>query len=138
MADAHYPTPGPARPLVYAHCGDLHITDAKARNYRDFLAMLVQLQVEGAGLLDFVYLLGDVADAARARGAGSIGAWEENGILGTQLGPNRNAQPLHPNSWVTFQILSFYYLRRSIFADDNEFDLDYFGAFHRAGYHSPL
>ena len=30
--------------------------------------------------------------------AASIGAWEENGILGTQLGPNRNARPLHPSS----------------------------------------
>ena len=30
--------------------------------------------------------------------AASIGAWEENGILGTQLGPNRNARPLKPSS----------------------------------------
>jgi len=30
--------------------------------------------------------------------AASIGTWEENGILGTQLGPNRNARPLHPSS----------------------------------------
>ena len=58
MADALFPT----RPLVYAHFGDLHITDAKARNYRDFLSLLVQLQVEGAGQLDFLYLPGDVAD----------------------------------------------------------------------------
>jgi Icc protein len=62
MADALFLNPNPARPLVYAHFGDLHITDAKARNYRDFLSMLVQLQVEGAGQLDFVYLPGDVAD----------------------------------------------------------------------------
>ena len=48
--------------MVYAHLGDLHITDAKARHYRDFLSMLVQLEVEGTGLLDFVYLPGDVAD----------------------------------------------------------------------------
>jgi len=51
-----------ARPLVYAHLGDLHITDAKARHYQDFLLMLVQLAVEGAGQLDFGYLPGDVAD----------------------------------------------------------------------------
>jgi 3',5'-cyclic-AMP phosphodiesterase len=50
------------RPLVYAHLGDLHITDAKARNYQDMLAMLAQLEVEGAGQLDFIYLPGDVAD----------------------------------------------------------------------------
>jgi hypothetical protein len=30
--------------------------------------------------------------------AASIGAWEENSILGTQLGPNRNARPTHPSS----------------------------------------
>jgi 3',5'-cyclic AMP phosphodiesterase CpdA len=28
--------------------------------------------------------------------ADSIGAWPENGILGTQLGPNRNTKPWHP------------------------------------------
>ena len=50
------------RPLVYAHLGDLHITDAKARNYQDMLAILAQLEVEGAGQLDFIYLPGDVAD----------------------------------------------------------------------------
>jgi Icc protein len=26
----------------------------------------------------------------------SVGAWPENGIFGTQLGPNRNAKPLAP------------------------------------------
>ena len=50
------------RPLVYVHLGDLHITDAKARNYQDLLAMLAQLEVEGAGQLDFIYVPGDVAD----------------------------------------------------------------------------
>jgi hypothetical protein len=60
MADLLSPAPG--KPLVYAHLGDLHITDAKARHYRDFLSILVQLEVEGADLLDFVYLPGDVAD----------------------------------------------------------------------------
>jgi len=50
------------RPLVYAHLGDLHLTDAKARNYQDLLAILAQLEVEGAGQLDFIYLPGDVAD----------------------------------------------------------------------------
>ena len=62
MAEALAPLSRVPRPLVYAHLGDLHITDAKARNYRDFLSMLVQLQVECAGQLDFVYLPGDVAD----------------------------------------------------------------------------
>jgi hypothetical protein len=57
--------PGSGRPLVYAHLGDLHITDAKARNYQDFLLMLVQLEVECAGRLDFLYLPGDVADNGR-------------------------------------------------------------------------
>jgi hypothetical protein len=27
-----------------------------------------------------------------------IGEWEENGILGTQLGPNRNAKPFNHRS----------------------------------------
>ena len=57
--------PGPSRPLIYAHLGDLHITDAKARNYLDFLALLVQLEVECGDRLDFLYLPGDVADNGR-------------------------------------------------------------------------
>ncbi|TPG67275.1 metallophosphoesterase family protein [Hymenobacter nivis] len=66
MAETLPPAPSAGKPLVYAHLGDLHITDAKARHYLDLLAMLVQLEVEGAGLLDFVYLPGDVADNGRA------------------------------------------------------------------------
>lgn len=54
-----------SRPLLYAHLGDLHITDAKARNYLDFLAMLVQLEVECGDQLDFLYLPGDIADNGR-------------------------------------------------------------------------
>ena len=30
--------------------------------------------------------------------AASIGAWPENGIFGTQLGPNRNAKPSPPSA----------------------------------------
>jgi hypothetical protein len=36
-----------------------------------------------------------LGQAGAGSDAASIGAWEENGILGTQLGPNRNAKPLH-------------------------------------------
>lgn len=46
MAETIPPAPSIGRPLVYAHFGDLHIADAKARNYQIFLAMLVQLEVE--------------------------------------------------------------------------------------------
>jgi hypothetical protein len=31
--------------------------------------------------------------SGRGSDAASVGAWPENGILGTQLGPNRNAKP---------------------------------------------
>jgi Icc protein len=50
------------RPLVFAHIGDLHITDAKQRNYLDFLAIVAQIDVECAAMLDFVVLPGDNAD----------------------------------------------------------------------------
>jgi hypothetical protein len=62
MSDSLPFAPSAAKPLLYAHLGDLHITDAKARNYTDLLAMLAQLTVEGGQLLDFIYLPGDVAD----------------------------------------------------------------------------
>jgi Icc protein len=65
MAETLPSKPGARRPLVYAHLGDLHITDAKARNYLDLLAMLVQLEVECGDQLDFLYLPGDIADNGR-------------------------------------------------------------------------
>ena len=67
-----------SRPLAFAHIGDLHITNEKERNFLDFLSIVAQIESECASLLDFIVLPGDNAD---------------NGILGTQLGPNRNAKP---------------------------------------------
>ncbi|WP_342644582.1 metallophosphoesterase [Mucilaginibacter sp. CSA2-8R] len=49
-------------PLLYAHLGDLHITQAKEQNYTDLLSIIAQLETECAGKLDFVYLPGDNAD----------------------------------------------------------------------------
>jgi Icc protein len=49
-------------PLLYAHLGDLHITQAKEQNYIDLLSIIVQLETECAGKLDFIYLPGDNAD----------------------------------------------------------------------------
>lgn len=51
-----------SNPLVYAHLGDLHITNAKEQNYIDLLSIIAQLETECAGKLDFVYLPGDNAD----------------------------------------------------------------------------
>ena len=36
-----------------------------------------------------------VARAREGSDAASVGAWPENGISGTQLGPNRNAKPVY-------------------------------------------
>ncbi|MDX7952373.1 metallophosphoesterase [Lichenihabitans sp. Uapishka_5] len=61
-------TPGPdplAEPdaiLAFAHIGDLHLTDAKARNFADLLLIVAQIEVECAPSLDFVVLPGDNAD----------------------------------------------------------------------------
>lgn len=51
-----------AHPLAFAHIGDLHITNAKERNYRDFLSIAAQIESECASMLDFVVLPGDNAD----------------------------------------------------------------------------
>lgn len=48
--------------LVFAHIGDLHITDAKQRNFNDFLSIAAQIEVECGKTLDFVVLPGDNAD----------------------------------------------------------------------------
>ena len=48
--------------LVYAHVGDLHVTDAQRQNYRDFLAIVAQIETQCAPSLDFVFLPGDNAD----------------------------------------------------------------------------
>jgi hypothetical protein len=48
--------------LVFAHIGDLHLTDAKQRNYLDFLTIVAQIETECGDALDFVVLPGDNAD----------------------------------------------------------------------------
>lgn len=50
------------RVLAFAHVGDLHLTDAKQRNFTDFLSIVAQIEIEGARALDFVVLPGDNAD----------------------------------------------------------------------------
>jgi 3',5'-cyclic-AMP phosphodiesterase len=50
------------RILAFAHIGDLHITDAKQRNFQDFLSIVAQIEIEFGKLLDFVVLPGDNAD----------------------------------------------------------------------------
>lgn len=48
--------------LAFVHIGDLHLTDAKQRNFHDFLAIVAQIEIECAGVVDFVVLPGDNAD----------------------------------------------------------------------------
>jgi hypothetical protein len=50
------------RALVFAHIGDLHVTDAKQQNYRDFLSIAAQIEIACGKLIDFVVLPGDNAD----------------------------------------------------------------------------
>jgi len=50
------------QPLAFAHIGDLHITNAKERNFLDFLSIVAQIESECAPMLDFVVLPGDNAD----------------------------------------------------------------------------
>ncbi|AMR31087.1 hypothetical protein A0256_06445 [Mucilaginibacter sp. PAMC 26640] len=49
-------------PMLYAHIGDLHITNAREQNYIDFLSIVAQIETECRTRLDFVYLPGDNAD----------------------------------------------------------------------------
>ena len=49
-------------PLAFAHIGDLHLTDAKQRNFADLLAIAAQIEMDCSALLDFVVLPGDNAD----------------------------------------------------------------------------
>jgi len=49
-------------PVAFAHIGDLHLTDAKQRNFTDFLAIVAQIEIECARSIDFVVLPGDNAD----------------------------------------------------------------------------
>jgi Icc-related predicted phosphoesterase len=51
--------------LSFAHIGDLHITDARQQNFRDFLSILAQIETEAAQQLDFAVLPGDSADNGR-------------------------------------------------------------------------
>ncbi len=51
-------------PLLFAHIGDLHITNAASQNYLDFLSILIQLDNE-CSQVDFLVLPGDNADDGR-------------------------------------------------------------------------
>lgn len=53
---------GAGGPLAFAHIGDLHLTDAKQRNFTDFLAIVAQIEIQCAAGIDFVVLPGDNAD----------------------------------------------------------------------------
>ena len=50
------------KPVIFAHIGDLHLTDAKQRNFQDFLAIVAQIEIECGQVVDFVVLPGDNAD----------------------------------------------------------------------------
>lgn len=53
-------------PLVFAHLGDLHLTDARQQNFRDLLSIVAQIEAECARQLDFVVLPGDNADNGKS------------------------------------------------------------------------
>ncbi len=48
--------------LAFAHIGDLHLTDARQRNFTDLLAIVAQIEIQCTRSLDFVVLPGDNAD----------------------------------------------------------------------------
>lgn len=48
--------------LAFAHIGDLHLTDARQKNYHDFLSIAAQIETGAGAALDFVVLPGDNAD----------------------------------------------------------------------------
>lgn len=48
--------------MAFAHIGDLHLTDARQRNFTDFLAIVAQIEIQCAAGIDFVVLPGDNAD----------------------------------------------------------------------------
>ena len=52
----------PDHVLAFAHIGDLHLTDAKQRNFLDVLAIVAQIEIECGKTIDFVVLPGDNAD----------------------------------------------------------------------------
>ena len=60
--DNQVPRTAADRVLAFAHIGDLHLTDAKQRNFLDFLAIVAQIEIECGKAIDFVVLPGDNAD----------------------------------------------------------------------------
>jgi 3',5'-cyclic-AMP phosphodiesterase len=55
-------TAADGRFLAFAHLGDLHLTDAWHKNYKDMLSIVAQIEAQCAKQLDFVVLPGDNAD----------------------------------------------------------------------------
>lgn len=67
------PDPAPGRPLVFLHLGDLHLTDPGERNDLDLQAILQEIRRQKRhedlgdhGLIDFLYLPGDLAEDGTA------------------------------------------------------------------------
>ncbi len=101
--------------VSWVHFGDLHMTTREGDKFRDLLSLVDQVNQAVTGSLSFAYLPGDNADHGTAEeyeiareGLDQLrlpwfaivgdhdvhqrvlGAWPERGVLGTQLGPNKN------------------------------------------------
>jgi Icc protein len=85
--------------ITYAGQDDLWTAKLRLETDRPTIRLTVRAEDESGRLGQHIV---EVATSrfvlpTRPRGgtdAASVGAWPENGVLGTQLGPNRNAKPL--------------------------------------------
>jgi 3',5'-cyclic-AMP phosphodiesterase len=91
-------SPDAAGVISWVHLGKLHMTRAGEQNHLDLAEIVNEVNRAFAGTVSFVFLPGDVDDDGGRAAYGVVGgelaldAWPAHGLLGTQLGPNKNGQ----------------------------------------------
>lgn len=90
---------GPARPFLFLHLGDQHLTVRDAQNYRDLHSIVAQIAGLPPGSADFIYLPGDIAE----NGAGDEYALMRAALDAHPLPPIHLIPGDHDRQWGTME-----------------------------------
>ena len=85
--------------ISWVHLGDLHMTKAGEQNHLDLAEIVNEVNRAFAGSVSVRLSALEMSPTTAAvppmdvvRGGLALDAWPEHGLLGTQLGPNKNGK----------------------------------------------
>jgi hypothetical protein len=85
-----YPGPPDGAGIIsWIHIGDLHMVRAQEQNHRDLVAIIDQVNRVFASSIAFAFLS---PQRALRDQDNALPPWPERGLMGTQLGPNKNGR----------------------------------------------